>query len=105
MGLIDHMLQGPAPKEGHLWVDEASPFPSDHRPVVSEAQDFQDPEDRPPKRLRARHFRIRDPGVTGSYHAALSAGGGFATCESDGPVRVYPGLHHMSGGEGPWPPS
>ena len=71
--MIDHILQGPAPKEGHLWVDEASPFPSDHRPVVWDARDAQDPEDRPPVRLRARHFQIRDPGVTGSYHAALSA--------------------------------
>ena len=34
VGVIDHILQGPAPKEGHLWVDEASPFPSDHRLVV-----------------------------------------------------------------------
>ena len=73
VGVIDHMLQGPAPKEGHLWVDEASPFPSDHRPVVWDARDCQGPEDRPPVRLRARHFQIRDPGITGSYHAALSA--------------------------------
>ena len=73
VGVIDHMLQGPAPKEGHLWVDEASPFPYDHRPVVWDARDCQDPEDRPPVRLRARHFHIRDPGITGSYHAALAA--------------------------------
>ena len=73
VGVIDHILHGPAPKEGRLWVDEASPFPSDHRPVVWDARDVQDPEDRPPVRLRARHFQIRDPGITGSYHAALSA--------------------------------
>ena len=73
VGVIDHILQGPAPREGHLWVDKASPFPSDHRPVVWDARDAQDREDRPPVRLRARHFQIRDPGVTGSYHAALSA--------------------------------
>ena len=73
VGVIDHILHGPAPKEGHLWVDEASPFPSDHRPVVWDARDAQDPEDRPPVRLRARHFQIRDPGMTGVYHAALSA--------------------------------
>ena len=73
VGVIDQILQGPAPKEGHLWVDEASPFPSDHPPVVWDARDFQHPKDRSPVRLRARHFQIRDPGVTGSYHAALSA--------------------------------
>ena len=79
VGVIDHILHGPAPKEGHLWVDEASPFPSDHRPVVWDARDAQDPEDRPPVRLRARHFQIRDPGITGSYHAAL-----FATRREEG---------------------
>ena len=73
VGVIDHILHGPAPKEGHLWVDRASPSPSDHRPVVWDARDAQDPEDRPPVRLRARHFQIRDPGITRSYHAALSA--------------------------------
>ena len=73
VGVIDHVLHGPAPKEGRLWVDETSPFPSDHRPVVWDARDVQDPEDRPPVRLPARHFHIRDPGITGVYHAALSA--------------------------------
>ena len=73
VGLIDHMLQGPAPKEGHLWVDEPSPFPSDHRRVVWDARDCQDPEDRPPVRLRARSFQIRDWAITGSYHTALAA--------------------------------
>ena len=73
VGVIDHILHGPAPKEGRLWVDEASPFPSDHRPVVWDALDAQNPEDRPPVRLRAGHFQIRYPGITGSYHAALSA--------------------------------
>ena len=73
VGVIDHVLHGPVQKEGRLWVDETSPFPSDHRPVVWDARDVQDPEDRPPVRLRARHFQIRDPGVTGVYHTALSA--------------------------------
>ena len=27
VGVIDHVLQGPAPKEGRLWVDEAFPLP------------------------------------------------------------------------------
>ena len=73
VGVIDHVLHGPVPKEGHLWVDETSPFPSDHRPVVWDTRDVQDPEDRPCVLLRARHFQIRDPGVTGVYHAALAA--------------------------------
>ena len=68
-----HILHGPAPKKGRLWVDGAFSFPSDHRLVVWDAQGAKDPEDRPPVRLRARHFQARDPGITGSYHAALSA--------------------------------
>ena len=71
--MIDHMLHGPAPKEGHLWVDEASPFPSEHCPVLWDARDAQDPEDRRPVRLRAIHFQIRDRGIAGSSNAALSA--------------------------------
>ena len=73
--VIEHVLHIPAPKERRLWVDNAPPFPSDYRPVVWDAQDVQDPEDRPPVRLRARHFQIRDPGITVAYHAALSAAG------------------------------
>ena len=88
-GVIDHILHGPAPKEGHLWVDEASPFPSDHRPVVWDARDAQDPEDRPPVRLRARHFQIRDPGITGSYHAALSATRREEGSRPDGLAALY----------------
>ena len=34
MGVIDHVLEGPAPKKGSLWVEDPSPFPSNHRPVV-----------------------------------------------------------------------
>ena len=71
--VYDHILHGRVRKEGRLWVDQTSPFPSDLRPVVWDAQDVQDLEDRPPVRLRARHFQIRDLGVTGVYHAALSA--------------------------------
>ena len=58
-----------------MWVDEALPFPSDHRPVIGDARGVFDPEARPPVRraLRAQHFRIRDQGVTGAYHAALTA--------------------------------
>ena len=73
VGVIDHVLHGPVPKEGHLWVVEASPFPSDHSPVVGDARDVLDPEDRPRVLLRARHFQVRDPGITGVYHAALAA--------------------------------
>ena len=72
VGVIDHILHGRAPKEGRLWLDEASPFPSDHRRVVWDVRDTQVPEDRPPVPLRAKHFPIRNPGITGSYHAALS---------------------------------
>ena len=72
VGVIDHVLHRPAPKEGHLWVDEASPFPSNHRPVVWDARGILDPEDRPQVLLRARHFQVRDPGIKGAYHAALA---------------------------------
>ena len=54
-------------------MDETLPFPSDHRPVVWDARDVQDPEDRPQVLLRARHFQIWDPGITGVCHAALEA--------------------------------
>ena len=40
----DHILHGRAPEEGHLWLDEASPFPTDHRLVVWDARDAQGPE-------------------------------------------------------------
>ena len=71
--VIDHVLHRPGPKGARLRVDEASPFPSYHRPLVWDVGDVQDPEDRPPVRLRAGHFQIRDPGITVVYHAALSA--------------------------------
>ena len=100
VGVIDHVLHGPAPKEGRLWVDEASPFPSDHRPVVWDARDVQDPEDRPPVRLRAYGHHGRLPcGLIGG-----PPGGGVAAGGPGGPVRVFPGLHHPGGGEGPRPP-
>ena len=54
-------------------MDEASPFPSDHRPVVWDARGVLDPETRPHVLLRARHFRVRDQGITGAYHTALVA--------------------------------
>ena len=73
VGVIDLSLHGPVRKEGCLWVDETSPLPSYRRPVVWDARDIQDPEDSPPVRLRARHFQICYPGVTGVYHAALAA--------------------------------
>ena len=73
VGLIDHVLHGPAQKGGRLWVDEPSSFPSDHRSVVWDAGDVQHREDRPPVGPCTRHFQIRDPGIRGVYHAALSA--------------------------------
>ena len=102
VGVIDHVLHGPVPKEGHLWVDETSPFPSDHRPVVWDAQDIRDPEDRPQVLLRARHFQIRDPGITGVYHAALAAYRQERGARDRGPgasVRVLPCLNHPRRGE------
>ena len=73
LGVIDHVLQRSSPKKGSLWVDEDSPFPSDHRPVVWGAQGVLDPEIRPKVLLRARHFQVRDQGITGAYHTALVA--------------------------------
>ena len=73
VGVIDHVLQGPAPKEGPLWVEEASHFPFDHCPVVWDARGVLDLEDRPKVLLRARHFQIRDQGITGACHTALAA--------------------------------
>ena len=46
VGVIDRILQRPPPKRGSLWVDDSSPFPSDHRPVVWDARGVLDPEDR-----------------------------------------------------------
>ena len=70
VGVIGHILQGTIPKEGGLWVDEASPFPSDHRPVVWDARGVLDPETRLHVLLRARRFQVYHQGIAGAYHAA-----------------------------------
>ena len=60
VGVTNHVLHGPAPKKGSLWVDGASPFPSYHRHVVWDARGVLDPQVRPKLLLRARHFQVRD---------------------------------------------
>ena len=59
------------------------------RPVVWDAQDVQDLEHRLPVRLRAQHFQIRNPGVTGLYHAALSAARQKVCCRRAGLAHLY----------------
>ena len=54
-------------------MGEASPFPSDHGPVVWDARGVLDPEDRPKVLLCAKYFQVRDQGITGAYHTALAA--------------------------------
>ena len=73
VGVINHVLQRPVPKEGHLLGDKSSPLPSDHRPVVWDLLDVRDPEDRPRSTLSARHFQIRDRCVKKIYHSVLGA--------------------------------
>ena len=54
-------------------MDEASPFSSHHRPVVWNAREVLDPHVRPNVLLHARHFQVREQGITGAYHTALAA--------------------------------
>ena len=88
-GVIDHILQGTVLKEGGLRVDGASPFPSDHCPVVWDARGVLDPQTRPPVILRARHFQVCDQGITGVSPAALVA----ARREQGAPPGDLEGLH------------
>ena len=68
-------------------MDEASPFPSDHCPVIWDARGVFDPEAQPLVALWARHFQVRDQGIMGAHHVALAAG---RRGQGERPVNLEP---------------
>ena len=53
-------------------MDVASPFPSDHHPVVWDTPGMLQEEVRPPVVLRALNFQVQDLGVPSAYHTVLA---------------------------------
>ena len=73
VGVIDHILHWTVPKEGGQWVDEASPFLSDHRLVVWDTGESLTRSAGPMCSYAPGIFRSAIQGIAGVYHAALVA--------------------------------
>ena len=62
--VIDHILTSLAMGPCHVWVDTASPFPMDHRPVVLEVVGVSEEAVKGPVALRIRHPPSKDSQTT-----------------------------------------